>query len=166
LSLENLNYLYECWVFCKIFQEIVDLSGIKFREVLREEGVTFESTDKRILISYQRTYQTGWEDQSGSQVNDRPDISIEFNDLKIVVDAKNSDLDRHGPYPYREEMDSYISSSGASTGLLIFSKSASAVWNNITRENQKIYWTSLIPGHSEKNRQILKEISKLIMNQA
>jgi hypothetical protein len=51
----------------------------------------------------------------------RPDIAIEYkNGYSIILDAKNSDYNRSGPYSYREQMDSYMNSAKATYGILIF----------------------------------------------
>jgi hypothetical protein len=55
------------------------------------------------------------------------------------MDAKNSDFDAGRAYPYREPMDSYISSAKTNHGILLFSKSNSHSGNALQEMNRKLY---------------------------
>jgi hypothetical protein len=163
LSTENQNDLYECWLFCKILTALSDIYQLRFREVPRAEGTAFQSLDGSIRVTYQKRYDTGWQYEEDEWVEDRPDIAIEFHDAPtIIIDAKNSNFDKSRAWPYREQMDSYLYSAKANVGILVFSESKDCLWKPVTRNNQKIIWTSLAPRYPERNNEIVIKIMSMV----
>jgi hypothetical protein len=150
LTVENKNDLYECWIFCKILDALSDIYKLKFKEGSRSDGVaTFQTSDGLLKITYQKRYETEWM-YKDKWLEDKPDIAIEYkNGNSIIIDAKNSDYVKAGPYYCREQMDSYMNSANARYGILVFSLANTGLWKEITRYDKlKIVWTHLTPSNS------------------
>ncbi len=83
--------MYECWVYYRILYGAISRFNVQFRQTSRSDGtVSFESTDGKIVITYQKWVATGWVDRNTGPIQDRPDVVFEMEKLKaIVVDAKN-----------------------------------------------------------------------------
>ena len=142
----------------------------RLKETTHTEGgiASFRSRDGSIKVTYQRSYETGWMDND-KPIQDKPDIVIEFNNSKtVILDAKNSILDRGEHYPYFRQMDSYIRSSGIKTnfGIFVFSTAAEEDWKEIKKQDQKILWIGLSPGSDTKtklvNEQAIEKIKQII----
>jgi hypothetical protein len=167
LSLDNPNDLYECWVFCKVLDAIVDTyKNLKFKESTRSKGVMTISSDNGLIkITYQPIYDTEWK-YNKVYLEDNPDIAIEFkNGSTIIFDAKNREYSRtSNRHQNRHQMDSYIRSANAKYGIFIHSRSDDPeVWEETQREgyNQTIVWTCLIPDKPSNNE--LEKIIQLIL---
>ena len=167
---DKLNKLYECWVFYKILDFLSDLYNIKFKEITKNNEITFEASSGKIKnIIYQKNYKTGWTYNNTKSILDRPDIVIVFKNKKIIiVDAKNSNLDKSTGFPYRDQMDSYIQSAGIENtdfSIFLFSKGNKDSWREIRRENQKMVWMSLTPNTNLKDdsyNDITNELVKMV----
>ena len=148
MQLNDLNDLYECWIFCKILYAIAKTHNLKFRQIHSSRGlVDFRADDGSFHIIYQARYDSGWRDQD-STIVDVPDISIEFkNGTTVVIDAKNS---RHkkDSMPYLDQMRLYMKTLNARYGIFVHCESEDPnLWKEITSEtgSQKVIWTSVIP---------------------
>ena len=153
LNITNLNDLFECWVFCKLLDAIINIyKSLRFEESHSSKGVmTLNSEDGSVKIAYQPSYDTEWKWKDG-YLQDNPDIAIEVeNGLSIIVDAKNQKYHTSDSHPNRPQMDSYIRSTNAKYGVFIHSESENPeLWEKLPKKinNQEIVWTCLIPGHS------------------
>ena len=75
-NIRNPHFLFECWVFYKILDIMVDKFGVKFKGSKKSE-TTFASDDGSVQVVYQRRYKSKWL-RNGKALNEVPDIVIEF----------------------------------------------------------------------------------------
>jgi hypothetical protein len=128
MRIENLNDLYECWVFCKILYSITQRYGLKFKESRSHRGLaTYKSHGDEFKIIYQARYATSLTDidDESQSVVDVPDIVIEFrNGTTVIIDAKNSSYNSHSDSrPNIDQMRSYMTTVKPKYGIFVHSKS-------------------------------------------
>lgn len=167
MNLENLNDLFECWVFVKFLTEISTVFELKLNEVNSSKGAcTFVSKDRSIRLIYQANYHSKWKNESNENIYDYPDIVLEFsNGKKFIIDAKNSKYQRSNPRPNFDQMRSYLRSADADFGFFIHSNSENQnLWYKIMDEInvKQIIWTTLMPGQINEN---LKKIIYLMSSE-
>lgn len=176
-GLKNHDQLYECWVFYKILDLLTNIFDLRLSETSHSKGsATFKSYNNSIRVTYQRIYETGWTDNL-EPVYDRPDMVIEFhNNITLIMDAKNSIIPPGNRYPYRRQMDSYISSAGLNKtkfAILLFSSGKEDDWKEISRKEtntgreHKIIWICLSPttfsNIKQSNERAIEKIIQLVM---
>jgi hypothetical protein len=155
--------LYECWVFYKILDIIVDNFKIKFKES-GTSGTTFVSDDGSIKVIYQKRYKAKWL-KKGQEMYEYPDIIIEFkNGLTIVVDAKDAEYISSKHNPYRRQIDDYMGYAKARVGVLIFSRGDEELWDDLlTEEGNNAAWITLTPSLTgDKDATNNKNLQKLM----
>jgi hypothetical protein len=161
---KNPNLLYECWVFYKILDIMVDNFKVKFKESGRSE-TTFISDDGFIKVIYQRRYKAKWF-KKGEVIYEIPDIVIEFTNgsrLTVVVDAKNAEYSPDKHNPYRRQIDDYMGYANAQFGVLIFSRGDRDLWDDLTTEAGHISsWATLTPSMTGVKDTTNKNLEKLI----
>jgi hypothetical protein len=165
-NIQDSNLLYECWVFYKILDVMVDNFNIKFKESGKSE-ITFVSDDGSIKVIYQRRYKAKWF-KKGQALDEVPDIIIEFKVgsrlAVMVVDAKNAEYIADTHNPYRRQIDDYMGYANALFGVLIFSRGNEGLWDDLTTEEGSISsWTTLIPSPTGiKDSTVNTNLKKLI----
>lgn len=147
-NVQNPNLLYECWVFYKILDVMVDNFNVKFKESRKAE-TTFSSNEGSIKVIYQRRYKAKWF-KKGEALDEVPDIVIEFRTgstlFTVVVDAKNTEYSSDKNYPYRRQIDDYMGYANSRFGVLIFSRGNEGLWDDLTtEEGNTSSWITLIP---------------------
>ena len=147
-NIRNPHLLFECWVFYKILDTMVDKFDVKFKGSRKSE-TTFISDDGSIKVVYQRRYKSKWL-RKGKALKEVPDIVIESRTgLKlaiVVVDAKNAEYDSDTQSPYRRQIDDYMGYTNAQIGVLIFSRGKEGLWDDLTTKEENILsLTTLIP---------------------
>lgn len=133
--------LYQSWVSYVILRKLIKQTDFQMSQSSKDELI-FTSTDGRISVAYQRSYQTGLV-HDGNIVIDRPDVSLVYDGKPaMILDAKNS---AHKPLAYREKMQSYLRSSGARFAIILHSKASLGRWDPAEEKAGRIIWTHLIP---------------------
>ncbi|MEM2140843.1 hypothetical protein [Nitrososphaera sp.] len=151
LKLKDKNKLYEAWVFYHLLDRLIDHYRKRFVEISGiDDAPVFATDDRSVLIRYQPSYLTGWVD-ANQPIYDTPDIVIEFdNNMRFVVDAKNSHhLDKY-PRPNFRQMRSYLSTTDANVGVFIHSEADdTSLWKVVKNNTSKtVIWTSFSPNVS------------------
>lgn len=169
-NLKKASMLYECCVFYKILDIMVEYFKVKFIESRASEA-TFRSEDNSIKIVYQKRFKTRWFDENGNPVEEIPDIIIQSrNGSSIVVDAKNTEYSFGYQNPYWRQIDSYMDHANAQYGVLIFSNGDPNLWKNLKTKDQQLsaIWTTLSPSetgdkNSTNNRNLVR-LKSLVQN--
>ncbi|MEM3007881.1 MAG: hypothetical protein QXY15_07500 [Candidatus Nitrosotenuis sp.] len=147
LKLKDKNKLYEAWVFYHLLDRLVDHYRKRFVEISGlDDAPVFATDDHSVLIRYQPSYLTGWVD-ANQPIYDTPDIVIEFDNKRFVIDAKNSrHLDKY-PRPNFRQMRSYLSTTDANVGVFIHSEADdTSLWKVVKNNTGKtVIWTSFSP---------------------
>lgn len=148
LKLKDKNKLYEAWVFYHLLDRLVGHYGKRFVEISgRDDVPVFATDDRSVLIRYQPSYLTGWVDVN-RPIYDTPDIVIEFdNNIRFIVDAKNSRHFAKHPRPNFRQMRSYLSTTDAKVGVFVHSEADDASLWKVVKNNtgETIMWTSFSP---------------------
>ena len=164
-NVEKLSMLYECWVFYKILNMMVDYFGVKFKESTSSE-TTFMSEDGSIKMIYQKRYKTIWFDENGNPLEEIPDIIIQArNGTSIVVDAKNAEYNSESHSPYWRQIASYMDHAGAKYGILIFSNGDAKLWKDLKTHDESLraIWTVLSPSETgDKNATNDRNLERLV----
>lgn len=169
-KVKNPSMLYECWVFYKILDMMVDYFKVKFKESV-SSGTVFMSEDGSIKMIYQKRYKTKWLDKNGNPIEEIPDIVIQSsNGSSIVVDAKNAEYSSESHNPYWRQIGSYIDHANARYGILIFSHGDAKSWNDLKTQDEGLgaIWTTLTPSQTgnknNTNDNNLKRFMYLVQN--
>jgi uncharacterized protein YlzI (FlbEa/FlbD family) len=159
------SMLYECWVFYKILDIMIDYFKVKFKET-RSSETTFMSEDGSIKMIYQKRYKTIWFDEDGNPIEEIPDIVIQSrNGSSIVVDAKNAEYSSKSHNPYRRQIVSYIDHANAKYGILIFSDGDTKLWKDLKTQDGRLraIWTVLSPSQTgDKNATVNSNLVKFM----
>ena len=164
------SMLYECWVFYKILDMMVDYFKVKFKESVSSETV-FMSEDGSIKMIYQKRYKTRWLDENGNPIEEIPDIVIQSrNGSSIVVDAKNAEYSSESQNPYWRQISSYIDHASAQYGILIFSHGDTNLWKDLKTQDKALgaIWTTLTSSQTgdknDTNNKNLERLMHLVQN--
>jgi hypothetical protein len=159
------SMLYECWIFYKILDMLVDYFGVKFKESTSSE-TTFMSEDGLIKIIYQKRYKTIWFDENGNPLEEIPDIIIQArNGTSIVVDAKNAEYTSDYHNPYWRQIVSYMDHAHAKYGVLIFSNGDAKLWKDLKTHDESLraIWIVLSPSETgDKNATSERNLERLV----
>jgi hypothetical protein len=172
-NIRNPHLLFECWVFYKILDIMVDKFGVKFKgSGSRKSETTFSSGDGSIKVIYQRRYKSKWL-RKGKALKEVPDIVIESRTgsrlATVVVDAKNAEYNSDTQSPYRRQVDDYMGYTNAQFGVLIFSRGNESLWDDLTTiDENTLSLTTLIPSptgiRGSTNNTNLEKLAQRISN--